>query len=311
MNKKKKLLFAFGTMGTLLPLSLSNSPMPIYLVISENYAPTASIALYDDTSADLAVVELKLSNPTENLIALSGVYFVDDEAFPRVQSSSSVNASSSANSSSPSELYRWQGYPQYQKKMYLAPKSDYLPRYVTLRKTNPTYNREAETYAAIKAGKTIDIAFAGTVFATASRDRNSYLYSGVSLTADYSADTDQTFLEFACNKLETNSLSFNTVFYTFDYKGTSYQTHQNVDYEETYKTWVKGHHTATEFASHGIALYDRGNTLFSSSVNSRPYQDNYANSTWNWLYPLLLSIFLVLGVGLLAGLIVLLVWIST
>lgn len=310
MNKKRQFLLGLGTIEALLPLSVSNSPAPIYFVISSDYAPTASVRLSDDTSEDLAILELDIWNPTDHLIALNSIYFVDSEIIGSASSNSSA-LSSASSSETPRELYRWENYPHYQKRMYLAPKSHHLPRYVSIHKTNVYYgSKDAETYAAIKAGKSLSFAFDGTVFATETIDENHYFYSAVTLATTYNPDADQTSLEFDVGTVRPTSIDYNTRFFSFDFKGESFQTYQGSDYEETDKTWTKGNHATTEFTNRGLALYRQGDTLFATSKNQSSYYHYSGSMLWSWLYPVLGGFFILTGIAIVVGLIILLVWIS-
>jgi hypothetical protein len=297
--KRKSLALSLATLGLLLPFSLSNSPAPVYLAISGDYLPSASLCLVDDSS-DKAIVRLDLSNPTDNLIALNQVYFGDLATVAKDDTS--------ADHYGTGWLAYWYDFPSYDKAVFLAPNSAYPSRYLSLRKeVESGHEKETQVYETLKSGGDLRFAFAGTVYsATTFAPQVDYTYAGTGVSASYDADSDQTLLSFEVNSFESQGITYNSWFYSFDYDGHRYQAPWESSYDSSSKPFLKGNHATSEITNPGVNLYLRKDVLFTSDKNIR-----YTGFSWNalgLLSFLLTGSFILVGVGLLVALIILLVW---
>ncbi len=300
MIAKKGRSLLLGASALLLPLTLSNSPAPAYYVITEAYAPSASVQIIDDSLSDYATVEVRLYNGTDNLIHLTDFYLASEEAVLSDQS----------DGRNTSYIYYWQdGFGALKQNLYLAPKSHYLPRYLALPKQDAnSYTHYAETYQALKEGKTLHYGFEGTVYSAnlLVKDKD-YSATDLSLSTSYDAENDKTVLAFS-NTITMSSGTIDSRFYRFDYEGINYQAPGYNDLDDSETPWLKGSHQSSEIRNWDCNLYTKGSTLFSSETNAR--NKGFSFNAWPFISTLLTVVFVLLGIGTIIALILLLVFLS-
>jgi hypothetical protein len=304
MKKSRRLVLCVLSL-ILLPFGLSDSPAPVYPAITSPYAPTASYRLVDDSAPDLAVVEISLSNPTKNLIALARVFFGPQSD---VQSNSSA---SYGMGSAYLDYWTSQSYPEYMSKILLAPESNYLARRTSIHKSaGLDYAKEALTYQALKNGSPLVSAFDGEVYAATTYEAGvDFFSSAPSLAVSYDADDDKTLLYFqAGDSFSAPKIKYDERFYSFSYAAADYEAAYGNSEDAATTPWVKGNHAKEEFSNLGISLYKKGETLFAT--------DNYTNNfslslgLSDIIRIVMIGVLSFVGLSLLAGLIVLLVWLG-
>lgn len=289
------------------PPAIAMARAPVYKMLESEYAPTVSVTLVDDSDPKMAILDLGFSNPTDNLVQLTGLYF---------SSKAEVDSASKDAYYDASYFNFWDTsyFASYSSAIRLAPQSNHLHRRLAIRKPGATLSssdHEPNTYEAIKSGETLISAFSGIVFKTVAYKRGiDYSHiSGDLYSADYYADTNQTTLNFIASTTSfgTESLDYNELFFDFTFAGAEYQTSNNLSNEKG-RPWVSGLHYKEEFANINVALYKRGETLQDTSIrlSDSSSQDSFLNAV-----PYILFGGLVLfALALIAGLIILGIWIN-
>jgi hypothetical protein len=307
MNRKKISLLFGAALALLSPNVLCSATAPLYGVITKDLVPTASVKIIDDSLKDLAIVEVSLSNPTDNLIALTGLYFADSATI------TAAEASATASYTSPVYTYYWSGnhVAKYQSNMYLAPHSNYLPRRTTIHKTKGDYYEiQASTYSALKNGGELKYAFSGIVYSAKTyTPQVDYTVGDVYPDTSYNADTNHTEVVFGAYS-QTLNVDYDSWFASFSFAGISYQHSQygsgNV---EDNKAWVDGYHESSEFTNLSVALYQQKETLFSSEKDINPTHTGQ-RSFLDYLPYIVFGFLGLILLSLVAGLIVLGVWLD-
>ena len=289
------------------PPAIAMARAPMYKAMEAEYAPTVSVTLVDDSDPKMAILDLGLSNPTDNLIRLKGLYF---------SSKAEVDSASKDAYLDTSYINFWDTYyfASYSSAIYLAPQSNYLHRRLAIRKPAAALSssdHEPGTYEAIKNGETLISAFSGIVSkATTYKEGIDYSHiNGDLYSANYYADTNQTKLSFTTSTTDFGAElpDYNELFFDFTFAGNEY--HVSDSYlDENDRPWVSGLHYKAEFTNISVALYKRGDTLQDTSINlTKPSsQDSYLNA----IPYVVIGGLALFALALIAGLIVLGVWIS-
>lgn len=289
------------------PPTIAMARPPVYKAMEAEYVPTLSVSLADDSDPQMAILDLGLSNPTENFIQLNAFYFC---------SKSEVDVASKDAYYSASYLNFWQTYyfASYTGAMALAPKSNHLHRRVAIRKPAAALSssdHEPNTYLAIKNGETLLSAFSGVVSKAVTYQKD-VDYPGLSAylsSTNYYADTNQTKLSFTAytNATELKSIDFNKRFFNFTFAGAQYQASDDYS-DENDLPWVSGLHYKEEFSKIDVALYKKGDAIQDTAVNlTQAGSSDYFLSALPYIFVGGLTLF---ALALIAGLIVLSVWVK-
>jgi hypothetical protein len=289
------------------PPAIAMARAPVYKTMETEYAPTVSVTLADDSDPKMAILDLGFSNPTDNLIRLTGLYF---------SSKAEVDSASKDAYYGSSYINFWDTsyFASYSSAIYLAPQSNHLHRRLAIRKPAATLSssdHEPSTYEAIKNGETLISVFSGIVYKTTTykRDIDYSRISGDIYSADYYADTNQTILSFTASttSIRTESLDYNELFFDFTFAGAEYQTSGSYS-DKNDRPWVSGLHYKEEFTNINVALYKRGDTLQDTSINltESSSQDFYLNA----IPYIVIGGLVLFALALIAGLIVLGIWIN-
>jgi hypothetical protein len=290
---------------SLVPSSPAMARAPVYKAMESELAPTLSVSLVDDSDPKMAILDLGLSNPTDNFLTLKTVYF---------SSKAEVDTASKDAYYDASYINFWDTYyyPKYTNTIYLAPQSSHLHRRLAIRKPAAALSmgdHEPNTYKAIKSGEALVSAFSGVV-SKAVTLKNGVDYSQVTgelYATNYSADTNQTRLTFYANYNGSSprTLDANEQFFQFTFAGVTYQN-KDAYTDEDDRPWVNGLHYQEEFTNISVAYYKKGETLQDTSVNLT--ESSSQDGVLNALPYIVIGGLALLALGLIAGLIVLGVW---
>lgn len=102
----------------LLPYALCSATAPLYLVMPTEYAPTLSAKIVDDSYSDIAIVEFSLTNSSDNLLAITNVFFGASSAVGNPD-----DPSTAYDSPRYTTYWRRMDIPDYQRNMFLLRKA--------------------------------------------------------------------------------------------------------------------------------------------------------------------------------------------
>jgi hypothetical protein len=305
MNEKKMSALLGAACCLLLPYALCSATAPLYQVIPTEYAPTLSAKIVDDSYSDIAIVEFSLTNSSDNLLAITNVFFgassvVGDPDDP------------STEYSSPRYTSYWRGTEivNYQRNMLLAPQSRYLLCRTTISKTGSSDSSHYQTYEAIKNGRSLTAAFSGEVFSsTIYKAHVDYTFDLPTVMTSYSAETNQTFLRFWTYNFDSKGISYDDKFFSFTYGGFSYSATDNYSSYDDGKPFVSGYHVQEDFTLTSVHLYSKKEMLFDGTKDVNP--SHVKGWTFSDYVPyIIFGLLAVIVIALVIGLIILKVWLG-
>jgi hypothetical protein len=284
------------------PITPKPALPPVYKVLTAEYVPTLKVDLVDDTDSQYAVVSVLLSNTTDNLVRVRQVYFCGKSELENFEKQNSYFDPASLNS--------WETgtFPAYDHSLYLAPKSTYPLRRMIIRKSKDyASDHHPATYLAVKNGEALVAAYSGEVYAAKSYVRGKdYTASLAYVTvASYDADKNQTKIVIDGGRVNGDAVDFDTTFYRYTFAGAEYESPYYSGYDEDNVPWVNGLHHIDDFKNPEINLYKKGSVLQDTTTNYRVNTAAVDYSPYIFIGGLAL-----LALGLVAGLIILAVWVN-
>ena len=289
----------------LLPYALCSATAPLYLVMPTEYAPTLSAKIVDDSYSDIAIVEFSLTNSSDNLLAITNVFFGASSAVGNPD-----DPSTAYDSPRYTTYWRRMDIPDYQRNMFLAPQSRYLLCRTTISKIGSSDSAHYQTYEALKNGKPLTAVFAGSVYSSLTyQPQVDFTYDLPKISTTYSPETNQSSLEFWTYNFDSKGVAYDGMFFSFDFNGMKYSATDRLSSYDDGKPWVSGYHSSEEFTSVGVNLYSKKETLFAGGTDVNPSH----TKSWTFSDYLPYIIFGMLGiivVALIIGLIILKVWLG-
>jgi hypothetical protein len=301
--KTLALSLAFSSAAMLIaPIAPQPAMPPVYKVLTDEYAPTLKVDLVDDADSQYAIVNLLLSNNTDNLVRLRQVYFCGKTELENIKKQN--------NNFDPAFLGSWEtgAFPVYDHSLYLAPKSTYPLRRLIIRKTmDLASDHQPATYLAVKNSEAIVAAYSGEVYAAKNYVRGKDYTAPLAYvtSAIYDADKNQTKIEIQGGHVNQEEVDYDTTFYRYTLDGAQYGAPYFSAYDDDNVPWVSGLHHIDDFKSPEVSLYKKGALLQDTTTNYRVNNTPADYSPYVFIGGLALF-----AIGLIAGLIVLAVWVN-
>jgi len=284
------------------PITPEPAMPPVYKGLTADYAPTLKVDLVDDSDSQYAIVNVLLSNTTDNLVRLRQVYFCGKSELENFEKQN--------NDFDPAYLGSWETgtFPVYDHSLYLAPNSTYPLRRMIIRKTaSYASDHHPATCLAIKNNEALVAAYSGEVYAAKSYVRGKDYSAPLAYvtSAVYDADKNQTKIEIQGGHVNQGEVDYDTTFYRYTLDGVQYGAPYYSAYDDDHVPWVSGLRHIDDFKNPEVNLYKKGALLQDTKTNYRVNTSPVDYSPYVFIGGLILF-----AIGLIAGLIVLAVWVN-